>query len=173
MFALGDFIMRQGAATITTTDGRWELADAVLDFSPAEVPDLDPFADDGMVQNRRADADQATPADTATMQHHLVADGDIGFQNQRRARVGMKHATILHIGAWADHDGFVVPAQYGVPPDRGLFGALNQANQHGAGGNPGGRVDLGNPVFELIDAHGAGQSSKMGGWAFYADLSDT
>ena len=49
MFALGDFIMRQGAATITTTDGRWELADAVLDFSPAEVPDLDPFADDGMV----------------------------------------------------------------------------------------------------------------------------
>ena len=126
------------------------------------------FADHGMVQNGGADTDQATLADAAAVQHDFVADRDVSCQDEWRAWVGMEDAAVLNVAAWADHNGLIVATKYGIPPHRTVFGAFDAANQDGIRRHPGCRVDLRDPVFQLIAAHGRAVSSKMGGAAFYA-----
>ena len=75
------------------------------------------FTDHGMVQYRGTNADQAAPADAATVQHDLVANRDIGFQRQGCARIRMKDAAILNITAWTDDNRLVVASKNSIPPD--------------------------------------------------------
>jgi hypothetical protein len=100
-------------------------------------------ADDAVAADARAvhddglDADQRVVAHRAAVQHHLVADCDVGAQRQRRAHVGVQHAAVLDVAALADGDPLVVAAQHGAVPDVGAGAELDAADDGRRFGHPG------------------------------------
>ena len=83
-----------------------------------------PIGNHDIVQDDRADADQALIADGAAVQDDRMPDRHIVADDQRRA-IGfflslvrhMPHRQILYVRAAPDHDAVHIAAQHGVAPD--------------------------------------------------------
>ncbi len=102
--------------------------------------------DDHLVRHHRAvhddaaHADQDAAAQGAAMQGHLVADGHVVADQQRKTigveRAGMgdvQHAAILHAGARTDADAVHVATDHRQRPHRAVFAQLDIADDHSAG----------------------------------------
>jgi len=77
-------------------------------------------ADRRAIKHCAADANQRMIADSASMQHHPVANCYAVADTQWKSRVGMQDAAVLDVAAGTDLDKLVIAADDGVEPDAGL-----------------------------------------------------
>src|SRR5574338_656371 len=112
-------------------------------------------ADDRAVEDHRLDADERAVADGAAVDHGLVADGDVGPDVQRVARVGMEHRALLDVAARPHGDGLVVGPDHRPGPHAGPLPQDHPADEGGLGGHEGAGRKLGRIVVESVDGHGA------------------
>lgn len=79
------------------------------------------FPDHGAVHHNRAHADQDAILDCASVQDHMVADGDVVSNDERMGVVGdVQEAKVLNVGTVADTDVVHVAPHDGMKPDAGL-----------------------------------------------------
>ncbi len=114
------------------------------------------LADPRAVHDDGAHADQRAVLDGAAVQDDVVANGAALADGQRKPGVGMKRAVVLHVGALADVDQFVVAAQHRTEPHAGIQTQPHIADHLGAVSNEIVSVrTLRGPPVQFIDRHTA------------------
>ena len=93
-------------------------------------------SDPRAVEHDRAHADEAVGRDAATVQDHIMADDAVLADLEGKARIGVQHRVVLDLGALAQLDPLVVPAQHRVEPDAGVGLEPHAPNDDGAIGDP-------------------------------------
>lgn len=101
------------------------------------------LTDSDAVENDRANANQASVAQTGAMDHSTVPDGDLGADHHRKAWITMKHGPILHIAAGSNVNGTEITASHAVRPKTRAGSKAYIADQHGGLSHPGIGIDLG------------------------------
>lgn len=127
--------------------------------------------DDGVFSHLRAvhqhgaHADQATVADGAGVQRHVMADGDLVADHQRVGAAGdVQDASVLDVRPLADADVIDVSANHRVEPDTAFLADDDIADDLGALGDPGGGMNLRYGVFEGMN-HGPWLPLSLYGFA--------
>ena len=88
------------------------------------------------------------------MQHHLVTDGHVPADVERKAGVGVEDGAFLDVARLADADRLVVAAGDGAEPEAGLVADDHFAHQGGLAGDEGGGGDLGSLASYAVLGHG-------------------
>src|SRR5690606_36468823 len=91
------------------------------------------LADLAVIEQDRADADERAFADRATMDHRHVSDRAVLLEQYRRPRVGVQHAAVLNLRAFAERDEIVVGAHHAVEPDADVVLQDDRADHDGSG----------------------------------------
>jgi hypothetical protein len=72
---------------------------------------------------------------------------------ERHAHVGVQHAVVLHIGAPAHGNGFGVAPYHHAEPDAAVLAKVHIADDLGVVGHPGGFVNGGGQLVQLVEGH--------------------
>lgn len=111
--------------------------------------------DDAGVHDDAAQPDEAVGFEHAAVNEGHVADEDIVVDFGAVALAGyMDDAAILNVGAGANDDALDIAAQHAIILDRAFGTEDDIADDLGAGGDPGGFVDLGAGTGEGVVGHG-------------------
>ena len=105
------------------------------------------LADHRVVENRGADADQATVLQGAAVDDGGVADRDAGTDGGRRGEVDVHDAAVLDVAALADGGLVEIDANDGAEPDAAFGADLDVADDGGAGRHVDGGGDAGPHTF--------------------------
>ena len=94
-------------------------------------------------------------ADRAAVQDHVMADRAVPADRQREAAVGVAGRIVLHVGAFADLDPFIVAAQHRAEPDARRTQEANLADDDGGVGNEvvSVRGQIGALSVQFVDRH--------------------
>ena len=106
-----------------------------------------PFRHDGL------NADQGAVANSATVQHRLMADGDVLTDGEWKADVGMHHRSFLHVAVGPDADQLVIAPQSCSEPYTRVLREHDLADQRRVRRDVRTRGDDWNSVAQLINRH--------------------
>src|SRR6266540_3955133 len=83
------------------------------------------------VHDDRAHPDERVVFKRATVHDHIVADRAVAADRERKAGVGVAGGIVLHVGAFADLDPFIVAAQHRAEPHAGRIQKAHLADHDG------------------------------------------